>query len=127
MGLKYLIDTNCINPLLLKTNLPVQKSISKGAEIFISIITIIEYLSNRNLSATNKQLFELLVKRSTVLNLYETDSELLQKIISLRKKYNLKTPDAIIDAQAIANKLTLISNDEDFKIIFGLQIVQIKT
>jgi predicted nucleic acid-binding protein len=126
MGLKYLIDTNCIDPLLLNSDLPIQKKIINGVPIYISVITIIEYLSNKNLSLINKNLFELLIKKCVVLNLNHTNYELLNKTISLRKKYNLKTPDAIIAAQAITNNLTLISNDEDLKQIFGLNILKIK-
>ena len=125
MGLKYLIDTNCINALLLNTNLPLQKKINKGAELFLSVISIIEYFSNPKLSATNKNLFEILVNTCTVLDLHHSDNKIIQKASSLRKKYNLKIPDGIIASQAILNNLTLITNDADFKKIFGLQVEQL--
>ena len=50
---------------------------------------------------------------------------LINKVISLRKKYNLKTPDAIIAAQAISNNLILVTNDDDLKNIFGLETEQL--
>ena len=125
MGLKYLIDTNCINILLLNTNLPLQKKIYSGAELFLSVITIIEYLSNPHLSTTNKNLFEVLINTCNVLDLQHSNSKLILKVSATRKKYNLKIPDAIIASQAILNNLTLITNDADFKKIFGLRVEQL--
>ena len=36
----------------------------------------------------------------------------------------IKTPDAIIAATAIVHKFTLLTNDDDFKNIPGLQIIE---
>ena len=122
MALKYLIDTNCINYLFLKTDLPLQKSIAKGALVFISVVTVIEFGSNPNLLNLNRVLFETLVENANILDVKHEDNLLIQKTISLRKKYKLKTPDAIIAAQAVLNNLILVTNDESFCNIFGLQI-----
>ena len=125
MGLKYLLDTNSILKILVNNNLPIQKKISKGAQIYISIITVIEFHSNPDLSPQNKELFELLVERSIILDIKYENVLLVNKVINVRKKYRSKTPDAIIAAQAIINNLILITNDEGFTKIFGLQVEQL--
>ena len=125
MGLKYLIDTNSVGLLLQRKDLPFQKKIKKEARFYVSVITIIEYLSNAKLSPSDKYDFETFVERTIVVDVQHKEEILLQKIITIRKKYNLKTPDAIIAAQAIINDLILITNDEGFTKIFGLQIEQL--
>ena len=125
MGLKYLIDTNSVGLLLQKKDLPFQKKLKKETRFYISVITIVEYLSNTKLSLYDKYDFETFVERTIVIDVLHKEELLLQKIISIRKKYNLKTPDAIIAAQAIINNLILITNDEGFTKIFGLQVEQL--
>ena len=44
--------------------------------------------------------------------------------IALRKEYKIKLPDAIIAATALANDLTIVTNNiKDFSNISGLQLI----
>ncbi len=54
----------------------------------------------------------------------EINENIVEESIKLRKKYRLKTPDSIIAATAMVNKLTLITNNEkDFKPVYNLDIL----
>ena len=67
----------------------------------------------------------MLVERSIILDIKYENALLVNKVINVRKKYRSKSPDAIIAAQAIINNLILITNDEGFTKIFGLQVEQL--
>ena len=49
--------------------------------------------------------------------------EIKDKAIELRKKKNIKLPDAVICAAALVNHLTLVSDDERLFKIQGLNII----
>jgi predicted nucleic acid-binding protein len=51
-------------------------------------------------------------------------SDIAEQTIAIRKKNGLKTPDAIIAATALVNKLVLISrNEKDFSKIHNLVLI----
>lgn len=52
-------------------------------------------------------------------------NEVKKKTIELRKKYNIKLPDAIIAATAIENDLTLITADKGFEKVEELKLTLI--
>jgi predicted nucleic acid-binding protein len=69
--------------------------ISKSSEDFISLATVIE-----------------------------VDKYIIQTCIDLRKNYKIKIPDALIAATALAQNLTLVTNNErDFVSINNLNII----
>jgi predicted nucleic acid-binding protein len=108
---RFLIDTNILiyyfNGLLDNDEIH-----TIFAESFnISIISKIEFLSWNKLLKNN----ELQEKAKTFIsyaNVIELDNNIADKTITLRQKYNLKTPDAIILATSINNNLTLLTNDK---------------
>jgi predicted nucleic acid-binding protein len=48
------------------------------------------------------------------------------EVISLRRKYSLKLPDAIIAATAITKKLTLFSGDDIFHRVKELNFIHVQ-
>ena len=92
MGLKYLIDTNSVGLLLQRKDLPFQKKIKKETRFYVSVITIIEYLSNAKLSPSDKYDFETFVERTIVVDVLHKEEILLQKVIAIRKNTTSKLP-----------------------------------
>ena len=54
---------------------------------------------------------------------FEMNSQIKQKVISLKQSYKIKLPDAIIAATAIVYNLPFITSDADFKKIKELQLI----
>ncbi len=85
----------------------------------ISVISKIEILSWKADEEIEKVMKDF-VDGSSVLSLSE---EICDHTIVIRRKKNIKTPDAIIAATAILYNLTLITeNEKDFANIKGLKI-----
>ena len=123
MEQRYLIDSNAVIDYL-AGNIPAEGMAFMNEVInqrpVISVITKIEVLGYKTTSAANKLLKDF-VNDSLVLDL--TD-EVVNKTISIRKQSKIKTPDAIITATAIVNKLAVISrNTRDFITIKGLTVL----
>ena len=88
----------------------------------ISIITYIEILSKKDIPEQDNLKYINFCKVSVVYS--EIGVLIAEHAIRLRKKYGLKTPDAIIAATALAYGLILISrNEKDFNKIHKLEIV----
>lgn len=119
-GINYLLDTNTLiaffqgNAALayLKTSNP----------IGISIITVIEFLSYKQLPERDKDLFLEFLNDITVIDLRSSNKELLNSIVTIRKNFNIKLPDAIIAASAITNQAILITKDTGFSKVNSLKI-----
>jgi predicted nucleic acid-binding protein len=124
----YLLDTSAVSKYLdARFNvqgLTFMDSIFE-TESNISVITKIELLSwiHENQEQKNKVL--IAVEDSDILVLNDA---IVDKTIELRRKYKIKTPDAIIAATALVNNLTLITdNDRDFLNIKDLQVINPNT
>ncbi|HKL32338.1 MAG TPA: type II toxin-antitoxin system VapC family toxin [Tangfeifania sp.] len=125
MGIKYIWDTNIVIYYL-------QKQFSSSAEKFIdntlektrpviSAITEIELLCWK--TATKKDL-EVLHSFINDVLIIELEYSIKMKTAEIRKKHNIKLPDAIIAATALVYDFTLITrNISDFKKIEGLQTI----
>ena len=124
-GINTLVDTNIIGTVLSDKKF-LTAHFNKMSVIGISIITKYEFLSNPNLSVKDKYLFEEYVDTIEVYDLVKTDSILQKHIISIRKKYKLKLPDAIIAATALSCNATLVSADDVFLTIHNLKFKHIK-
>ena len=113
---RYLIDTSAVikylNATLPASGLRLIDEII-DTESVISLITEIELRVWEPTDATDKEIYELFVNGSTVLDL---NRDIVDQTIEVRKKYRLKLPDAFIAATAIVNNFTLIAdNDKDFR------------
>ena len=88
-------------------------------DITISVINKIEILGFNTEREEDMLPFEELI--ATLELLYVTD-DIVKQTITLRKKYKIQLPDAIIAATALVYDLILLSrNEKDFKRINGLK------
>jgi len=111
-GNRLLLDTNILI-YLSKREINLEDFASKDDVLYISVITLMEakgYLfSNKKEEAIIDALCNNLIK------VYLTD-EVIETVITLRKKHKIKLPDAIILSTAIENDLKLITrNSKDFE------------
>jgi hypothetical protein len=103
-GTNYLFDTNAVLYFL---NQPKQLQDNNSA-VFISFINELELLSYSKLSLNEEKAIKHFLKLIEIINI---DQEIKSMTITLRQKYLLKLPDAIICATAMSHKLTLVTND----------------
>lgn len=107
-----LVDTNIII-YLSKRKLNLEKIASEETKLSISVITYMEVLGFRFENNFEKQTVERLCKYFPVINL---NTEIIEKVISIRQKHKIKLPDAIILATSVIYDLELITaNVDDFK------------
>jgi len=122
MGKKYLIDTNSLIDAQTK-KLP-EKGLLFLSDIInndftISFITYIEFLGYKDVTSASESFIALA-------DVIEINKSIIDVCISIRKTKNIKLPDAIIAATAIAHNLILVSrNTSDFKDIVGLQVIDL--
>jgi tRNA(fMet)-specific endonuclease VapC len=125
-----ILDTNAVSELLRQNEMLIKKIneiTDTGSQIFISIIT--DYEIRRGLFATNatKKLksYEKLREQYRLLWLDDLKlSEEAARIHSDLRQKGQPIPDAdiLIAASALANNLTVITNDEHFLRIPGLKV-----
>ena len=121
----YLIDTNvAIYYFGLTLSTESEKFIEQilCAGYYISVINRIELLGFKRISENEADAFNSFISNSIILDLEE---EVIIETIKLRKKYNIKLPDAIIAATCIVNDCSLITNNiKDFEQIIELRSVK---
>lgn len=98
----------------------------EAEEIFLSVISEIEYLAFENITYKEVELYNEFKSLIKISYIDEHSKELEKKIIEIRKKYKLKLPDAIIAATALINNATLLTNDKEFKKVLELKIKSFK-
>jgi predicted nucleic acid-binding protein len=110
-GVKYILDTNALISFF-------QGNAALGfltsAPVGISVISILEFLSFPAIDETAKSFLFAFAEEVEVFNLNKDDRKLMETVSSLRIKYKIKLPDAIIADSAINSKAILITNDKDF-------------
>jgi tRNA(fMet)-specific endonuclease VapC len=121
MNGRYLLDTNAVIALL-GGHSGLVELLKNAKWIGIPVIVELEFLSFSGLSSSDMELFGNFKSRVNVLSLNASDSGLLEEIIQIRLKYNVKLPDAIISASAIVNQASLVSNDAAFRRISNLAL-----
>jgi predicted nucleic acid-binding protein len=122
MGKRYLIDSNAAVDFLGGLLPENGKQFMLKIQPEISIITCIEIQSKKDTPESEKLKYRAFAKASIVYS--EISEDIAAQTISIRKKYGLKTPDAIIAATAIVKKLTLISrNEKDFIKVHKLDLI----
>ncbi len=119
-GNKFLLDTNTILYLLggklNPQNLP-------DGKLFISFINELELLSYPTLSKIEEVKIKKFIDDIDVFNM--TD-DIKSDTIRLRKKYNIKLPDAIICATALSQNAALITFDENLYKIKELKVLKLE-
>jgi predicted nucleic acid-binding protein len=120
-GIKYVLDTNAL--IAFFQGNPSLAFLNNSIRIGISIVTVLEFLSFKQLSNKDKDLFLKFLKNTIVIDLSANNEELLDSIIMIRKTFNVKLPDAIIAASSITNQAVLITNDTGFSKIALLEVL----
>ncbi len=120
---RYLIDTNVVSDYfsgsLPKSGLQFLDDVIDNVPN-LSVITQIELLS-WNATLLIEDYVKNFISDS---QLFEITPEVVAACVSIRKAKKVKTPDAIIAATAIANGMTIITNNEkDFGNIKGLKFI----
>lgn len=120
-GNSFVADTNAIL-YLLNGNSCMKKYLK--TQLYISIITEMELLGYSKLSDNDKNVLEKFLSCCSVENI---SKEIKFKTIELRKKYNIKLPDAIIASTAIVKNLPLLSADNVFSKISEVNFIHLQT
>jgi predicted nucleic acid-binding protein len=119
-GNKFLLDTNTVLYLLggkLNSN-----SLPEG-KLFISVINELELLSYPAISKVEEIKIKKFIDDIDVLDI---DEAIKIETIRLRKKHNLKLPDAIICATALSQNSSLITFDESLNKIKKLKTLKLE-
>jgi len=122
MGLKALLDTNAIIALL-KNQGNLSNILSNYSEVYISVVSILEFQSFQNISESDLVLFDRFLSRIIVVDLSQSNYLLLKKIIAIRKIKALKLPDAIIASTSIVLNVDLFTSDRSFLKIEEINVV----
>jgi len=120
---QYLIDNNVISNYF--AGLFKEKAMRLVAEVIdqgpnLSVITEIEALSWMNLDKSKEAILQAFIEDANIL--YITP-HIVSECVSIRRNKRIKTPDAIIAATAIVHNMILITSDNDFNHISGLQVI----
>jgi len=109
-GNNVLLDTNIVLYLLNgeETLIPLLEE----KNLFLSFITQLELLGNRNLNPTDTLKIKQFISECTVIDI---TPEIKEYTISLRQSYAIKLPDCIIMATSLWLNMPLITADQDFK------------
>lgn len=115
-GINYLVDTNFLIHLS-EENKIVMPFLDEN--ISISYTTELELLGVFSISKEQLKNAQNLINDCFI---FKMNSQIKQKVISLKQSYKSKLPDAIIAATAHHN-LSFITSDADFKKIKELQLI----
>ncbi|CCH02493.1 hypothetical protein FAES_4494 [Fibrella aestuarina BUZ 2] len=124
MVTRYLIDSSAISQYL-EARMP-ESGLQFMDNVFaiesnLSVITQIELLTWQPPETDLAEKITIYIDDSTV---FELTPAVVAETIRLRRKYRIKTPDAIIAATALVNGFQLITdNERDFNNIKGLRVI----
>ena len=121
-GARLILDTNAVVALLDGTS-TVEAEVAEASFVGISVIARLEFMAFSGLSQGDKELFDSFCERAEVIGLEKDDLALQDTAVGLRRDLGLKLPDAIIAATALTRKAALVTADEDFAKIPGLEVV----
>ena len=113
-GERYLLDTNAI-VCLLRGDEVLHQRLQSAEWVGISILSQIEFLAFPNLSENDGRIFQKFSEAVDVVGLDRAERALIDRIVSLRRQYRLKLPDAIIAATAIERGAILITDDRQLR------------
>lgn len=120
---KYLIDTNAVIDYIgniLPSNAMLFMNNIVDEIPYVSIITKIEVLGFETLEEHYKLLSDFMDDAL----IFGLTDDIVKVCIEIRKKYNVKLPDALIAATSLAKDLILISrNNKDFRKIKELKFI----
>jgi tRNA(fMet)-specific endonuclease VapC len=123
-GKRILLDTNAIVALLRGSEI-VSGHLVDAGWIGISIVSVLEYLSFSNLHESDRRVLASFLGMVEIIDLAKDDSRLIETIVSVRKVFRLKLPDAAIVASALVNDAILVTGDKVLFKITNLSVIQL--
>jgi len=118
-GIDFFVDTNILIYTL--TGHPRVSDLLQYSFLYgVSVISEIELLGKKNISQDDVNIIRNLLNDCEIVDINHVIKEIA---ISLKQKYSIKTPDAIIAATAKSFNLPLITADKDFEKIKEVDIV----
>ena len=122
----YLIDTNVAIyyfGLALSNKSEIFIDQIFGKQYSISVINRIELMGFKSLNGNESEALSSFISNSII---YDLEEDIILETIQIRKKYNIKLPDAIIAATCLVNNCSLVTNNiKDFDKITGLHLVKV--
>jgi hypothetical protein len=120
-GNNILLDTNIVLYLLNGEDTLIPLLEEKN--LFLSFITQLELLGNRNLNSDDILKIKQFISECTVIDITPGIKEYT---INIRQKYSIKLPDCIIIATSLWLNMPLITADQDFKKIDIADLIYFK-
>jgi predicted nucleic acid-binding protein len=117
-GNKLLLDTNAV--LYVLGGDETLASFLNGNELYISIITELELLSFKKITAKESKAITSFLGELRIENI---SGEIKKNTVEIRKSTNLKLPDCIIAATSIALNIPLVTSDKQLSSVTELDIV----
>jgi len=122
MGKSFLIDSNILSKQLKdqlsKKGSQLFEDIIANGNAYVSFVNRIELLSWK-VDKSMERLISIFLKNEQE---YPINEKVIEKTIAIRRNYKIKLPDAIIAATCLANKMVLLTdNEQDFNKIKGLK------
>ncbi len=117
-GSKFLLDTNAI--LYILGGDEALSTLLYNERLYISVITEMELLSYKNITARERQQIKNFLSDFVIVNI--TDA-IKDQTIEVKKNSHLKLPDSIIAATAIALDISFVTSDKQFKTIRDLNLL----
>jgi len=116
-GSNYIADTNALI-YLLAGNTCMKPYLNK--RLGLSIISEIEMLSFSGITVSEEKCIQSMLKECSVIPLNEG---IKNQTVTLRRRYEIKIPDAIVAATAMECKLPLLTADKNFRQIELLDLI----
>ncbi len=116
-GIDFLADTNIL--LYVHEGNPSVEPFLNFS-IATSFVTEIELLGWYKISESDKKSLRLLLDDCTIM---ELTPEIKNLAIEIKQRNKIKLPDALIASTAITLQIPLVTADQDFKKVNGLEII----
>lgn len=117
-GNKFLLDTNAV--LYILDGDEVLAELLNGEKLYVSIITEMELLSYKDITAKEKQQIKNFLSDFVIVNI---DDMIREQTIETKKNTHLKLPDSIIAATSIVLDIPFVTSDKQFKTVSNLNLL----
>jgi predicted nucleic acid-binding protein len=121
---RYLLDTNAVISLL-AGNPSLNALIANAEWVGISVITKLEFLSFPGIEETDITLFSEFESRVDVIDIANSDIQLINESIRHRREKQVKLPDALIIAGGSVNQARILTGDRQLLNQFPEQTIAI--
>ena len=117
-GNRFLLDTNAI--LYILGGDEALSTLLYNERLYISVITEMELLSYKNITAREKQQIKNFLSDFEIINITEAVKD---RTIEIKKNSHLKLPDSIIAATAMVLEISLVTSDKQFRSVTDLNLL----